>query len=75
MPEHHPPQSGHIEVERRLDSITVGVRHRKDPGDIAALMRSIEQVGLLQPITITPDGFSSADGDVLRRSAGSACPP
>ena len=47
---------GHIELERRIDSITVGVRHRKDPGDLNALMRSIEEVGLLQPVTITPDG-------------------
>src|SRR5690242_18225091 len=48
---------GHIELERRLDSIIVGIRHRKDTGDIDALMRSIEEVGLLQPITITPDGI------------------
>ena len=47
---------GRIELERRIDSIVVGVRHRKDLGDIEELMRSIEQVGLLQPITITPDG-------------------
>jgi len=47
---------GRIELERQIDSITVGVRHRKDPGDIGALMRSIEQVGLLQPVTVTPDG-------------------
>ena len=47
---------GHIELERRIDSITVGVRHRKDPGELTALMRSIEEVGLLQPITVTPDG-------------------
>jgi ParB family chromosome partitioning protein len=47
---------GHIELERRIDSITVGVRHRKDPGDLNALMKSIEEVGLLQPVTITPDG-------------------
>jgi ParB family chromosome partitioning protein len=47
---------GHIELERRLDSITVGLRHRKDPGDIEALARSIDEVGMLQPITITPDG-------------------
>ena len=50
------PDKGHIELERRIDSITVGVRHRKDPGDLNALMRSIEEVGLLQPVTITPDG-------------------
>lgn len=47
---------GHIELERNIDAIVVGVRHRKDLGDIDSLMRSIEQVGLLQPITITPDG-------------------
>jgi ParB family chromosome partitioning protein len=47
---------GRVELERRIDSITVGVRHRKDPGDLNALMKSIEEVGLLQPVTITPDG-------------------
>lgn len=50
------PDKGHIELERQIDSITVGVRHRKDPGDLNALMKSIEEVGLLQPVTITPDG-------------------
>lgn len=48
--------TGHIELERNIDSITVGIRHRKDLGDVARLARSIEEVGLLQPITITPDG-------------------
>lgn len=48
--------AGHIELERSIDSIVVGIRHRKDPGDINALMRSIDEVGLLQPVTITPDG-------------------
>ena len=48
---------GHIELERSIDSIVIGERHRKDLGDIDALMRSIEEVGLLQPITITPDGL------------------
>lgn len=47
---------GHVELERRIDSITVGVRHRQDPGDLTALTKSIEEVGLLQPVTITPDG-------------------
>src|SRR4051812_39563834 len=50
------PDKGHIELERQIDSISVGVRHRKDPGDLNALMKSIEEVGLLQPITVTPDG-------------------
>ncbi|TSD65723.1 ParB N-terminal domain-containing protein [Aeromicrobium piscarium] len=48
---------GHIELERRVDSIKVGVRHRSDAErDLAPLMRSIERLGLLQPVTITPDG-------------------
>lgn len=47
---------GHIELERQIDSITVGVRHRRDLGDMTSLMRSIEEVGLLQPVTVTPDG-------------------
>src|SRR3546814_20896167 len=49
--------TGHIELERRVDSITIGARHRSDPErDLAPLMRSIERLGLLQPVTITPDG-------------------
>lgn len=47
---------GHIELERALESITVGKRHRTDLGDIPALAESIRSEGLLQPITITPDG-------------------
>jgi ParB family chromosome partitioning protein len=48
---------GHIELERRVDSIIVGVRHRQHPEEgIEPLMASIKKVGLLQPITITPDG-------------------
>lgn len=49
-------EKGRVELERQIDSITVGVRHRKDPGELTALMKSIEEVGLLQPITVTPDG-------------------
>lgn len=47
---------GHFEVERTIDSITIGVRHRTDLGDLTKLKESIETLGLLQPITITPDG-------------------
>ncbi len=47
---------GHIELERSVDSIVVGVRHRKELGDLGPLMASIEKWGLLQPVTITPDG-------------------
>jgi ParB family chromosome partitioning protein len=51
-----PDARGHIELDRALDSITVGVRHRKDLGDLKPLTESIERLGLLQPITITPEG-------------------
>lgn len=47
---------GHIELERSLDSIQIGKRHRTDLGNLDALMVSIEREGLLQPITLTPDG-------------------
>ncbi|MCL2611701.1 MAG: ParB N-terminal domain-containing protein [Nocardioidaceae bacterium] len=47
---------GHIELDRAIDSITVGARFRKDPGDLTQLIESIDCRGLLQPITITPEG-------------------
>jgi ParB family chromosome partitioning protein len=49
-------QQGHIELERSVDSIRVGSRHRVDLGDIDALAESITRRGLLQPITVTPEG-------------------
>lgn len=48
---------GHIELERSIDSIRIGSRHRTDLGDIEALATSIEVKGLLQPITVTPEGI------------------
>jgi N6-adenosine-specific RNA methylase IME4 len=45
-----------------IDSIVVGVRHRKDPGDIAALARSIAEVGLLHPPVVRSDGALIAGG-------------
>lgn len=49
--------TGHIELDRTVASIQVGHRHRRDLGDLNALIASIERDGLLQPITITPDGL------------------
>lgn len=49
-------QAGFIELERAISSIGVGRRHRTDMGDLDALAASIEREGLLQPLTITPDG-------------------
>ena len=48
--------TGHIELDRTVESIQVGQRHRRDMGDLDALVASIARDGLLQPITITPDG-------------------
>ena len=38
-----------------IEAIRVEGRHRTDFGDIAALARSMDDVGLLQPVVITPD--------------------
>nr|WP_206037962.1 ParB N-terminal domain-containing protein [Rhodococcus sp. HNM0569] len=43
-------------MERTVDSIRVGRRHRTAFGNIDELAASIDRDGLLQPITITPDG-------------------
>jgi len=48
--------TGYVEIDRAVDSIEVGARVRKDLGDIDALAESIRTIGLLQPITVTPDG-------------------
>ena len=50
------PDAGHIQLERAVDSIVVGGRQRADLGDLGPLKGSIERLGLLQPITIAPDG-------------------
>lgn len=48
---------GHVELDRSVSTIVVGERHRRDPGDLTPLMDSMKRVGLLQPVTITPDGY------------------
>ena len=50
------PLEGRIELERAVDSIVVGARHRHDHGDLIPLVESIRRHGLLQPITVTLDG-------------------
>ena len=40
----------------RIDQIQVGFRYRKDLGDLRALAQSIEEVGLLHPVVVTPEG-------------------
>lgn len=43
-------------MNRSIGEITTNGRHRKRLGDIEGLARSIEDVGLLNPVTITDDG-------------------
>ncbi|WP_166998377.1 ParB N-terminal domain-containing protein [Paramicrobacterium fandaimingii] len=45
-----------VEMERTVDSIQVGARHRTEIGDLTDLVTSIRERGLLQPITVTPTG-------------------
>lgn len=49
-------RDGHIELDRPVDAIVVGQRHRRDLGDHDQLVASIRELGILQPITISPDG-------------------
>ena len=39
-----------------IDQIKVGFRYRKDLGDLRSLAQSIEEVGLLHPVVVTPEG-------------------
>jgi len=41
---------------RPIDGIDVGVRYRQDLGDLRTLAESIEAVGLLHPVVVTPEG-------------------
>lgn len=43
--------------ERTIESIRIGRRLRRDLGNLDELCESIRRFGLLQPITITPDGY------------------
>ncbi len=39
-----------------IDQVQIGYRYRKDLGDLRTLAESIEEVGLLHPIVVTPEG-------------------
>src|ERR1017187_7684887 len=39
-----------------IDQIEVGFRYRKDLGDLRTLAESIEEVDLLHPVVVTPEG-------------------
>lgn len=46
-----------VEDTRPIDQIEIGERCRRDLGDIDALAKTIDELGLLQPIVITPDNL------------------
>lgn len=48
-----PPKPGATELVS-IDEVEIGKRVRKDPGDITGLCESIQRIGLLQPVVITP---------------------
>ena len=50
-------RDGHIELDWAVDAIRTGSRARQDLGDLAELVTSISKYGLLQPITVSPDGM------------------
>jgi ParB family transcriptional regulator, chromosome partitioning protein len=41
---------------RAIADIVIGTRHRRDMGDLSALAASIEDIGLLNPITVDENG-------------------
>ncbi|GAA4687966.1 chromosome partitioning protein, ParB family [Promicromonospora umidemergens] len=53
----HEDLSDGLRLDRAIDSITVGYRHRREVGDLSALCDSITRSGLLSPLTVTPDGL------------------
>lgn len=42
---------------RRIEDIRIEGRHRKDMGDIEGLARSMNELGLLHPVAVTPDNL------------------
>jgi N6-adenosine-specific RNA methylase IME4 len=43
-------------TRRRIDEIVIGERTRRDLGDLDGLAASINELGLLQPVVVRPDG-------------------
>jgi hypothetical protein len=42
-------------MDLEIDRVQVGERHRKELGDIEALAQSIRELGMLQPLILSPD--------------------
>ena len=50
----------------RIDTIEIGERHRKDMGDLTPLARSMDEIGLLHPVVVTPDRILIAGARRIR---------
>lgn len=51
-----------IDRTMRVDAIDAAGRYREDMGDVRMLAESIDRVGLLHPVVVTPDGKLIAGG-------------
>ena len=51
-----PRNSNQPATELPIASIRIGTRTRKDLGNLASLAENIAEIGLLQPVVVTPDG-------------------
>jgi ParB-like nuclease domain len=60
------PQDPQAVATRRISDIAIGVRHRRDLGDIDSLAASIGALGLLHPVVVRPDGSLIAGERRLR---------
>ncbi len=51
---------------RPISNIKIGIRHRRDLGDVSMLAHSIAEIGLLHPVVVRPDGTFIAGERRLR---------
>ena len=65
-----PNSKATVGATRRISAITIGVRHRRDLGDIEGLAASIAEVGLLHPVVITPGNVLIAGERPRERRGG-----
>jgi ParB family chromosome partitioning protein len=56
----------YFQIRRPIDSLRLGHRIREDEGDVSALAASLQRIGFIQPITITPNGAVISGGRRLR---------
>jgi hypothetical protein len=52
-----------------ITDIKVGKRHRRDMGDIKAFATNVREIGILQPVVVTPAGKLIAGERVPERPA------